>query len=540
MDGEWEVGGPVSAFTYAEKYVRYAKAMKAVDPDIRLLGPLVSDLDKLSGEFDGRTWLEAVMFKIGEAEKADECTYLDGIDFHAYPYWTSSRINPQEMLYASDYVYDKSDSMLAWIDRYLYNPDSTMVMMSEFNATVQMNSVLKQAVNGIVNANLNAGLVCKFGYRAMSVIWDSFESGSVGSDNTHGSLSLFNEAPNTVIASMKYPTSSIFWGNFMVTNIWLDPQEENFLIASDADRDGDLRYYGNATARDVRILVLNLSTDDTLDVDVTVSGTEYQNVEVYSWGEREFNMIGTDADAYAFPNCGPSSSVTTVAELGTPEIPPKSGMVLRYFDTDSGSTVPEPVFWTSLNSRAKQDDTIGISISFRVPAGTVRAVSYRLDSTEYQSAEVLDGAFDGSYENSVFTIDSRILGSGIHHLYARAESNTGDSCFDTLLLTGYELGVIGTSARLHGARRLTVTEISPGSVRINYIPEDKGIADIRVYNLSGALLEQRRTASGGKPVSLVWNGASGNGASVPSGVYLVKAGMEGSRQYLSRVFKIVR
>ncbi|MBN1758874.1 MAG: hypothetical protein JW863_11180 [Chitinispirillaceae bacterium] len=533
MDGTWEIGGPVSAFTYAEKYIRYAKAMKAVDPDIKLLGPVASGLSNLSGEYDGRTWLEAVLFKIGEAEKEDEVTYLDGIDFHSYPYWTSSKINIQNMLLSSDYVYDESDSMLAWIDRYLYNPDSTMVMMSEFNASVMMSSTLKQAVNGIVNANLNAGLAYKFGYRAMSVIWDSFEAGGVGADNTHGSLSLFNDFPTTLKASMKYPPSSVFWGNFMVTNVWLDPDGENSLIAVDSTRSGDLRYYGNATGSDVRILVLNLSATDTLDVEVTMEGAEYDNVEVYSWGEPQFNLIGTDDKAYAMPNCGPVSSVTTVEKLGTPQIPPKTAMVLRYFTDDSGSTVPEELFWATLNSRSRAGDTVGISLSYRVPAGTITSIAWRLDSTQFQEVEALDGAFDGSYEAAYLTIPAEELPSGPNHLIVRVESDAGDTCETSMVVTG--VSVITRPADRPGAAMLSITELPAGGVRINYLPERNGTAFIRLYNLSGAVLDERTSVSDGGPVSFIWNGTT-----VSSGVYLVKAGMEGSPKRISRMFRVVR
>ena len=538
MDGVWEIGGPVSASMYAEKYLLYAKAMKAVDPTIRIFGPLASGLSSMSGDYDGRTWLEAVLFKIGEAEKDDGVTYLDGIDFHSYPYWTASRVNIDDFLHSSDYVYDESDSMLAWINRYLYNPDSTLVMMSEFNATTVMTATLKQAVNGIVNANLNAGLAQKFGYRAMSVIWDSFEEGGTGADNTHGSLSLFNPVPNALRTSMKYAPSSAFWGNFMVTNIWLNPDDENNLLAVDSSRNGDLRYYGNATGSDARVLVLNLSSTDTLDVEVAMEGGDFEMVEVYSWGEREFNMQGTDENACAFPNCGPTSSVTTVEEFGTPEIAPKSAMVLRYFTADSGETVPEELFWAMLNGRPKAGDTVDVSLSYRVPAGTVKSISWRLDSTEYQEVEAFDGAFDGSYEAAIVSLSANEIPPGINHITVRVESDAGDTCESSILVTG--VPVITRAADRLQRNALTLTETASGRVRINYLPEVNGTAYVKVFSLSGALLENRTVAADGTPISFVWNGPRGNRAAVSSGVFLIRAGVEGSDRQITRLFRMVR
>jgi hypothetical protein len=45
MDGEWEEGGPVSARMYAEKFLRFSRAMKQVDPTIKVLGPVMSNAD---------------------------------------------------------------------------------------------------------------------------------------------------------------------------------------------------------------------------------------------------------------------------------------------------------------------------------------------------------------------------------------------------------------------------------------------------------------------------------------------------------------
>jgi len=539
MDGQWEIGGPVNAYTYAEKYILFVKAMKAVDPDIKILGPVVSSPDRISGEYDGKSWLESVLYKVGEAEKKDSCTYIDGIDFHSYPYWPVSEFDLQDMALASDFVFNHSDSMLAWINRYLYNPESTLVMFSEYNASVIMSSALKQPINGIVNANLNAGLAQKFGYRAMSVIWDSWERGAYGADNTHGSLSLFNEGGAAFKPSWNYAPSSAFWGNFMVTCLWLDPDKENYLIASDAGRNGRLRYYGNATGNDARVLVLNLSTTDTSDVDVTMNGVDYSKVEIYSWGPREFTMIGTKASAYAMPGCGPSSSVVNASDLGTPKIAPSSAMVLRFFNADSGSSQPERVVWASLNTRPGPGDTIFVSASYRVAAGTITSISEKIDTAGFSPLEPLDGAFDGSYENSFFTIDSRTLGEGDFSLIIRAESNTGDTCFDTLALKGY-LPVVNMPPVRASAPHLTIGRQASGRVAIRYQPEAQETAGVKIYSLRGVLLDERLSVTPGAPVSFIWEGSSVKRHPVVSGVFIVKAGPVGSNRQIVRTFQMVK
>ena len=97
MDGDWEEGGPVSARMYAEKYLAFARAMKRVDSTILVFGPVLASADftgKASGDYNATSWMETFLAYVGAQEKADGVTYCDGVDFHSYPYWFSSR--PQD------------------------------------------------------------------------------------------------------------------------------------------------------------------------------------------------------------------------------------------------------------------------------------------------------------------------------------------------------------------------------------------------------------------------------------------------------------
>jgi len=100
----------------------------------------------------------------GAQEKADGKKYCDGVDFHSYPYWSSSPV-AADMMQKVDYVYDQTDSLKSWISRSLLGPDSVYVSMSEFNSSVVMSDLLQKAVNGIFTANMYAGLAQKFGNR---------------------------------------------------------------------------------------------------------------------------------------------------------------------------------------------------------------------------------------------------------------------------------------------------------------------------------------------------------------------------------------
>ena len=131
----------------------------------------------------------------------------------------------------ADYVYDQSDSLKTWIAASLAAPESVFVIMSEFNASVVSSSLLQKASNGIFAANMYAGLAQKFGSRAMSVFWDSFEDVTQGPDGTFGSLSLFNNLTNTYLSSFVKAPSAAYWALFSAQNLWINPQKQDTVIA---------------------------------------------------------------------------------------------------------------------------------------------------------------------------------------------------------------------------------------------------------------------------------------------------------------------
>ena len=62
--------------------------------------------------------------------------YLDGFDFHAYPYWTAGKPNPTSALAAQRKLKGNLDTRAAMMKRHLQDPGSRLVCMSEFNVSV--------------------------------------------------------------------------------------------------------------------------------------------------------------------------------------------------------------------------------------------------------------------------------------------------------------------------------------------------------------------------------------------------------------------
>jgi hypothetical protein len=213
-------------------------------------------------------------------------------------------------------------------------------------------------------------------------------------------------------------------------------------------------------------------------------------------------------------------------------------MVLRFYHSDTASTIPERIFWTSVNSRSRPGDTIGVSVSYRVAQGTIKTIGYKLDTAVYQSASALDGGFDGPYENSFLKFDSKKLGVGNFKLIIRAESSSGDTIFDTLTFTGYSSikhPLIHTGSGDH----LTITNQSAGDVRISYKPAGSGVSYVKIYKLSGELVREF-TSKAGMPLDIIWNDNSSKGVHISSGLLLVKAGIKGIKSEESGMFRVIK
>ena len=107
LDGEWELGhvGPdgavVDADEYARRFVAFAKAMKAVDPGIKVGGPTASN--------DQLPFVEAVIREGGEL--------LDFVTFHTYPVLGGGRSEAERFAKADD-VGAAVEKIRGWIAKY--------------------------------------------------------------------------------------------------------------------------------------------------------------------------------------------------------------------------------------------------------------------------------------------------------------------------------------------------------------------------------------------------------------------------------------
>ncbi len=520
MDGDWEEGGPVNALIYAEKFLTFAKAMKQVDSTIKIFGPLLSNADfyvKNSGVFDGKSWMQSFMSAVGAQEKADGKKYCDGIDFHSYPYYSTSP-KAADLFGKTDYVYDQSDSLASWIPAYLEGPDSVMVMLSEYNSSVVMSDMLQKPVNGIFVANMFAGLAEKFGDRAMSVFWDSYEGVAAGPNGTYGSLSLFNDLPNTIVSSFTKAPSAAYWALFAAQNLWLNPEKENVLVQADFKRSDNVRAFGVKTGNDFRALLFNISpAAETLTC--IVKNGSFDRADVFTWGESQFKWNGSGAGAYAFPNCGPSS-YTVSADSVNPVVVPGQGMcVARFYGADSAA---KPLaFVHSSISLQNGSGYLNVCGSVYGENTAITGIDCFFDSSATGTpVHSCDAGFDGPFESFFDSLSLYGLRAGAHMVYIKARNDSKAVAIDSFpfgIMSPYAVRqpLSGTGSPYISERR------SSNRIRFSFTGFHRGMMNARIFAGNGKCVREIPCVEKGGTTVAEWSGEDAANKRVSPGIYFL-------------------
>jgi len=413
MDGVWEDGGPVSARQYAARYLAFARAMKAVDPSIQVFGPVLSTSEfatTSSYQLDGTLWTEEVLRIVGEAEVKDGTRYLDGFDFHAYPYWTDGRPNAVNGLTAVRNLAARMDTLLAMMGRRLQDPGSRLINMSELNMSVVSSNLLVRAENAVATALSLAQLVHAAGGNAMSVVWEGYNGGSTGgaaNGATWGSLSLFNEPRSGIESSERFVPSASYWGNWAISRLWAIDSAKPLTATVTGTGSSKLAAFGLVSGADTSWLLMN--------TDSRVCTTKVAGVPsgwVYTFSGSDFTWNGTNDQAFAFPNAGPSGKPVAAGWDGRVVVP-ALGMAVVRTSAPNAAAIAGTGHLVNMTLRRKQieiTDTIRISgtwlrgLTDAVPTATIADTTIALTA--------LDGAWDSHEEGFVAAIPASAVGIG--------------------------------------------------------------------------------------------------------------------------------
>jgi len=425
MSGQWEEGGCVSARQYAERFVKFAKAMKAEDPSISIEGPVLASSDFVglaSGDYDGRSWMEGFLYYVDTAEAAYGKRLLDGVDFHNYPYWFSTTPAVGAMITSCDGNGAQYDSLLAVMGRTISNPTSREVLMTEYNTSTVSSSLEMQASAGTAAGLQFAHFIQRFGDRGVTNLWELYEGGGVGPDGTYGSLSAFVKPTLGEWSSLGYAPNASFWTTRTILRQWLDTAGGDVVLP--IDQVAGARMFAVSNADRISVLAFNLDADST---PISLDPTAFPNGgDILSWGTGEYNWIGTTATARAIPNNGPSS--TSFTTLGTVKIPPYGMLVVR--GAGRAKQAPHTAHWLLSSATATTSDTLvvagwttGEGVKLRGGTWSTGAASGTLTAT--------DGAWDGPSESWTAKIPASALGVGNWNVKVSIADNSGDVAVDS-------------------------------------------------------------------------------------------------------------
>ncbi len=415
MNGDWEEGGPVTAKEYARKFLAYAKAMKAVDPSIWVLGPTLSTYDFSgtgSADLDGNTWTEEFLRLVGGAEVADGMRYLDGFDFHAYPYYTTAAPTPDAMLAALRGLGPNLDTLAAMLSRNLQDPGSRWISLSEFNASVISMDLTMRPENSTGMAMMLAQLVQKFGGQAMSIDWESYGATSGNPDGsaggTYGTLSLFVPPRSDAGSSIDLAPNAPYWGNWMVSKVWAIDSAQP--LATTVTGGTLLESHALTNGADTAYLFLNMSA---VPCTTTVTPTLARGW-IYSFSSQQYSWNGSTSEAYAAPNSGPSSRPVPAAWDGKLIVPGFGMTVLRTNASLPAPSADQVVQLAVNNKNLEFGDTLLISGTVIRAPGAPAPKAQLGDSVLELAAS--DGAWDGPQEAFVARIPVDNLGAGMRWL----------------------------------------------------------------------------------------------------------------------------
>lgn len=405
LDGEWEEGGPLSASQYAARFVAFARAMKAVDPDIRVHGPLYSTDDftgKGDGLFQGKHWVETFLSSVALAEKQDGKRYLDVFDFHTYPYWSAQGVDPVAMIAAPLRTVAFYDTLDAWMARYLEHPRDRGIHVSEFSSTVVASDQQMRAVQGATVASQYAAFVSHYGDRGLALPWDSYGDLQKGPDGTLGSMRFVNPLPGGAWSSwgLVYPTAQ-FYGTWLAHQKWAGIGKTPLRVGDEIPQ--QMRAFALGAGDSLDVLLVNLTANATSVIVERKNGKAALRSQ-WHFGDREYAWQGSDAQAFAMPGGAPSSQRKSAAAADTVVVAPL-GMALVQWR----SALPKPGklnlwHWQVVRQVLTGGDTLAVFGTLRQEGGVVRGGEWSVAGLGKGQLQALDGAFDGECEPFVIRV----------------------------------------------------------------------------------------------------------------------------------------
>ncbi len=363
-EGVWEAGGPVDAEYYTERFILFSDAMKAVDPDIKICGPVLASLQNNSELYDGMSFMDKFLQVL---QSHGKLASVDALAFHMYPDWqntveATSLSTPNNWAAGSNYK--------AFIDNLLvkYYGDAAAkeLIMSEYNCGAATKLTM-DFMNSLWTANWLGEYAKSFGNRAFANQWDIMNNNASTGNYDNGFLEIGQQT-----GAYKYQPRSSYWGMYMINNYLACADEfGNTLVAASSNQGLLPVYAAKRNDGKLSLMVINKSKTNAYTSSINISGyAPDPAAELYTFAANASapyyvqNYVWHDdaAKSYADPDLAPVKNTYAGASGSFSfDFPAYSISVFNF--VPFGST---PTFTPSISPTQSQTNTSSATPTFTI------------------------------------------------------------------------------------------------------------------------------------------------------------------------------
>ena len=261
LNGDWELGhrlpdgSSMDGTIYAHRFVKFAKAMHAVDPDIHLGGPACSDLSL--------SFVEELIRDGGEA--------VDFISIHAYPVGVNTRQNADKFAAVAD-LRKAIKRVNAWISKYQpHRVDEIEIGISEWNIKVNEDRDTANLISALWSA-LWIGVMFEEGIDFANQ-WDLTTYTEGGG---HSAFHI-NETNMSVLPKSQY------WALWMWSNLM-----GSEMLKSDLSGMESVKSFVTRSDTGLQIMLINTSETDEATIAFQIKGASELEGQLHTYSSAEY------------------------------------------------------------------------------------------------------------------------------------------------------------------------------------------------------------------------------------------------------------
>lgn len=401
LNGDWELGyrlpdgSSMTGTIYAQRFVEYAKAMHAVDPDIRLGGPACSDL--------ALDFVEELIRDGGDA--------VDFVSIHAYPVGVNTRESADKFAAIQD-LRNAIHRVNSWITKYQpERADEIEIGISEWNIKVNEDRDTADLISALWSA-LWVGALFEEGVDFANQ-WD------LTTYTEEGGHSAFyiDETTMTVMPKSQY------WALWMWSNLM-----GGEMVKSNLEGSETVKTFVTRSEAGLQIMLVNTSETDDATVTIETSSKSTAVGHLHSYSSAEYFW-----DAHARKplwSRAPTVSQVNVDQSTTLNLPKFSINVLEL--PWKGQATENHTL-----SATATKPTLQLSLPDRVPAdrpieGWVVASDPKAQLPYLQSMQPIELSIDGpatlsetslTLDNAAATFTITPTGAGEVTIHARSDKH---------------------------------------------------------------------------------------------------------------------